>query len=1130
MNTRDKFSRREASGANESRQLQAPVVPLAEANGGIRRKDVYTNLDESIAVNVPWNELMLPGDTLELYWGDKELAVDVIIIEFHTDPNWQMHVPVTDVIRVEDGLIDVWYHRISSFGDPVPQPSPVIQVLVKTTVPGGNDPDPSTFPLNENLPKVILPDGPIEAPIPDEGIPVTIPVWDNMTAGDRVKLFWASEGTQFDPIDETQVDQPLTLLVPKAVIEKVGDGTNVAVTYEILDVVSNWSGRAAPSFIEVDVGGTLYIAPLLPDLNNGVLDYDALNGEDVQTIVTQNGDMAEGDDVTIIFEGRSFDGWEVSHSETKTLGGDGMVSFDIPNVKVGEAVPGDGSVFYRVEVGGVDKGRSRRRAFTIEGTAQALPAPDVREASDSTLDPAAVLAGANVDVAPWVGMAIGDLLTLRWEGTTAGGDPLLHTEPKRLEPQHIGNTVSFNVPYSKIAPIAGGSVDVLYTVESGVSTRTSDHLALTVLALQALPQPIVEGERGGELDPADVPNGPQLTLPEWPRMAVGDEVRWFWLGTSPGGQQSDLEDVTAVGDVTVRVDRNVLEINANGGDTVNVLYEVTYAGGGRSASLTKQVRILPLSDALLPPPVVEEAVGDSLNPDDIDEFATVRVDPYPGMASGQTVWVYFGEGTGGGEKIESFLVSDQNLNQPIHMYVPKAKVEYFDTSTVTVYYRVVKAPGVEERSEDLVLNVSRPVRWGAPSVPQSIDGNLPEGAYERGVQTIVHQHPDMQANDVIDLYWEGAGKPTYPDRVVVGVPMDFPFRVEKAIVDRWKGETVTIRYTVTRASGIIHSDHLTLNVGFVPTDLADPEMDQVIDDKLNLSDLTYGADVRALAYDGMRIGDYVHFDWAGGEENDGVTVKVQITQNMVGQPVEDYFRLVDIEPYIDQTVDVSYRVLRQNVPVGQSNPITFGVVRDAATFDPPRIPAVVNGELDLRQVTGGVEVIVDVNEAMARGDDVVLTWDCSNDAGDYSNTVPVGGGATVEFTVPFEYLEAGIDGTVNVSYEVRRGGGLRHPHDRVACGGDDASERRQSGPGRRAAARCDGIDRCVGQVRSGRRCHAQLAGRSAVSGTAYDSTDRYWQRPAADGAEEQRREQRRLRRQGLLHDPAQDWGRDGNVT
>ncbi|VVE80057.1 RCC1 domain-containing protein [Pandoraea sputorum] len=1002
--------------------LQEPRVLDAETWGGIGDRSLQ-NIDQPIVVLVPWSYLFVRNDILKLHWGDPANAVDAIFIENANDASYVLKVPVQHILDQPDGLVDVWFEHVSNISGEVGE-SPIAKILVKRTRPGGNDPDQSTPSINENLELAQPPTGPIEPPIPQEGVPVTIPAWLNMTEGDRLTLYWGSQTLPVHTVSAEEVGTDIVVMVDEQTITNAGDSEKLAITYSIYDAVSNYSLRAPPAFIKVEVGDSIYAAPALTGAPGDVLDFDALNGEDATAIVYVNGDLTTGDIIDLTFDGLSYEGVPVRFTETLPWIPN-LLEVALPNARLAPVVPGEGSIFYRVTGSdGANKGRSRRAYYTITGTAQQLAAPVVREAVGGVLDPSLVQNGAHVDIAPWRNMTQGEIVMMYWRGTAADGSPVNDQDFKVVEAADIGNPVSFDIMFSAISPIAGGSVEVYYVITSGGGMRESAHLILSVLDTLELPEPDVEGEVNGELDPALVPNGPTITIPKWPDMAVGDSVQWYWIGASPNGQATGVIDILApaqIGDVTDVVPRGVVEINAIGGDSVNVLYVVRRNGGERT-SMVNVIRVLPLDDVLLPAPVVEEAVGDTLNPDDVDGFATVTVAPYEGMATNDVVRIFFGEGTGGGEKIDSFLVTDNNVGVPIQMFVPKDKVEFFDTATVTIYYKVIRN-GTERSSYQLILNVASSVRWPAPNVPESTGGNLPEDAYARGVRTVVPQHADMRVGDIIHIYWEGNGK-EYSDRVTVNTPMDFPFRVSAETVDQWAGETVQIRYTVTRADSVIHSDVLTLNVAYEPTQLALPEMDHVIDGKLNLSDLTYGADVRVLPYEGMRLGDTVYIDWAGGEENGGVTVVVPITQNAVGQPIEEFFELDDIESYEGQTVVVSYRIVGV-LGTRQSDPIEFTVVSEAATMEPPQIPDVVNGELDPRQVMNGAKVIVPRSASMQQGDLIQWTWDCTNDDGDDSGTAPVGGGnGDIEFTVPYSVIEKGINGTVTVSYEVRRGGAV----------------------------------------------------------------------------------------------------------
>ncbi|VVE72032.1 hypothetical protein PAN31117_04251 [Pandoraea anapnoica] len=428
----------------------------------------------------------------------------------------------------------------------------------------------------------------------------------------------------------------------------------------------------------------------------------------------------------------------------------------------------------------------------------------------------------------------------------------------------------------------------------------------------------------------------------------------------------------------------------------------------------------PFATAELPKPIVEEAVGDMLNPDDVDDFATVTVMPYEGMTSGDIVWIFFGQGSGGGEEIDYVLISDNLVGRSVRMDVPKEKVSFFDTATVTVYYAVHRDGVLWARSEDLVLNVMTPMRWPAPYVEEAVGDDLPEDAFARGVRTVVPRHEDMQAGDVIKLFWEGGGN-QYTDSIPISSPIDFRFRVQKETVDLWIGQTVQIFYTITRGATVIHSEVLNLRVAITETLLPAPVMDQVVDGKLNLADVTDFVDFRILPYEGMRAGDIVFVDLGPGEGNGGATVTIQVSQNGVGLPLEDAFARHEVERFVGQTVAVKYRV-EGVTGHRESEALMVEVIEAAATLNPPNIPAVSNGELDPRQVLGGAQVVVPFASLMQQGDRVVLTWDCTKDAGDYTDTNFVGGGnGDIPFTVPYDMIAKGIDGTVTVTYELLRG-------------------------------------------------------------------------------------------------------------
>ena len=63
-------------------------------------------------------------------------------------------------------------------------------------------------------------------------------------------------------------------------------------------------------------------------------------------------------------------------------------------------------------------------------------------------------------------MADGNDVTLVWAGKTASGANVLHEELKTLNRDDIGKTLEYRIPPDKVSVLAGGTVQVYYTVNT----------------------------------------------------------------------------------------------------------------------------------------------------------------------------------------------------------------------------------------------------------------------------------------------------------------------------------------------------------------------------------------------------------------------------------------------------------------------------------------------------------------------------------------------------------------------------------------------------------------------------------------------------------------------------------------
>ncbi|VVE45564.1 hypothetical protein PIN31009_04349 [Pandoraea iniqua] len=1027
-----------------------PQIPAAQAYDGIGARDV-NKPDGKIKVIVPPSILWDLGDSIALYWGDDRVAV-----AHHVLGAGDLGLPLTlevDVLIVQrvydaSGLqvspVDVWYvFTTGNTGDE--QSSVATTIIVKLTLPGGPDPDPIGTPwTNDNLAPAEIPDGIIGGPDADNGVPVTVLPWLNMAEGDVLRIRWGTQSVFHAPLTASEVGLPVTVMIGKATIIDAGDSDTLMVTYDIDDIVREWSLNSLPVFAKVEAGDAILSPPTVLEAQAGDLDYDALGGDDATIVIAfQDPPMVVGGTLHIVFDGLASDGHTLRHEfDVAIVSQAPVIGADLPNDVIGEVTPGTASLYYIVRDGTGDTGRSQRTSLRILGERVALPAPVVPEAVGDELDPADATAGATVVVAAWAGMAVGDVLTLRWEGTKASGLPMVHTEDKTVAA--VGASVSFLVPPDYVAGLAGGAVDVFYIVkpaDGDASTRESDHLALRVTGESALPAPQVVGMVGGELNPPDDPVATvDVIIPVWELMSVGDVLEAFWDGQSPEGSTSGEVTMTAADlakPYVFTVPRRVIDVNAAGQGAVDAWYRVTRAGQSTpQTSAITRFRVVAPSLDLLPPPKVDEAVGNILDPAPLPAAgATIRVAPYAGMIAGDYLTLRFGPGTGGGEHIDVIDVTENMVGRDMTLRVPKTKVQFHLSSTVIVNYTVHRLDGSEQDSENLVLSVRSETKWPAPDVDEAEGDYLDPELAEFGVATRVFGYTDMQRNDRIVLHWGNPGDTGYyTDSITVSTERDYQFRLLPEDVTPWIGRTVPIWYEVERGTQHFTSETFSLRVGMAQQELLDaPDVVEAGGGILDPSDLITSATARIPVYDGMRSGDYIHMTWGGGPGSGGLEWFIDVTQGMVGNPITRPIPLANITPFDGKDVTLVYTVDSGTPPERQSEEYTVRVQRGTMDLPAPEVPALRDdGVLDPRDVAQGAEVRVLHVDGMQQGDTIRLHWDSTIDGGSDEQDKIVGSTADpITFTVATDKVLAGVDGGVAAWYELVRGGSVIGTSDKL---------------------------------------------------------------------------------------------------
>lgn len=467
----------------DKNQLQEPTMPapwipvLEQSNkGGLGVDELRKNPPVPVRVTAFRDAGITVDSTLSLYW-DSVLVDQYVMSQEQHDTgmvNFDVHPN-----EIPDGVdIEIFYTSITREGVN-PTVSEPYFVLVNTRVPG-NPPLNATEPVNNNLP----PPRGIPNPVTDAnsatGITVIIDNWVNMEVGDILTLTWGQTRIPFGrPLELVDLDHPLAIFVSQATILANSNMLGLKVFYDIRDIVSNWSLNSQPFITDIEAGPNTMPAVRVTEADaNGDIDLARLGLGNAHVMVPAYTPWTALDRVAIRWHGLTAEGTSVDETVEFNMTPDDEgfpVTKEIQNATVTAIAGGTAVVYYEVN----NVRRSRRKPLTVSGTAPLLAPPKAPEAQGDILDPATLpAAGATVVVEQYMGMAVGDKIYLYWDGTTEAGGLTHYSDMQEV--RTIG-FVTFSVPTAaNVIPLAGGSVNIYYTVVKGLVSNTSDPLDLRV--------------------------------------------------------------------------------------------------------------------------------------------------------------------------------------------------------------------------------------------------------------------------------------------------------------------------------------------------------------------------------------------------------------------------------------------------------------------------------------------------------------------------------------------------------------------------------------------------------------------------------------------------------------------------
>ncbi|KVO19011.1 hypothetical protein WJ73_05185 [Burkholderia ubonensis] len=411
----------------------------------------------------------------------------------------------------------------------------------------------------------------LEAPVVEEAVDdvldpagtatVRVDPYVIMDAGDRVLMHWSgtkanNESTLYTAerwITTGNKGQPVYFPIPAAELS-VLNGGSVRVAYWVYPAGGGGPLEAPDKGYRINAAGAGLPPPEVDyvDVARRVLDPDWVPPAGTTLRVPAGALTLPGDNVKVEWLGRTgqpSDTYRDSFPVTPGTAGQ-EVPFLIAKSLVSANLDGDVTVRYDVVRNGQTL-PSQTETFRVGAVSLDLPAPEIEEASGSTLDPTAAR-GALTAVVNYAGSQPADEIQVTWTGNGESGSTqsewiAVGSVPRQVPLDH--SVVAFNL---------GRTVTVAYEVRrAGQSLGTSEPpLTLSVQHLDTspdgpLPTPQLREAVGDELDLDTIVDQGHVTVtPPWPLIAVGQR---FWL---------DLEGAKADGSPHSYAQANGVLVNA----------------------------------------------------------------------------------------------------------------------------------------------------------------------------------------------------------------------------------------------------------------------------------------------------------------------------------------------------------------------------------------------------------------------------------------------------------------------------------------------------------------------------------------------------------------------------------------
>lgn len=348
-------------------------------------------------------------------------------------------------------------------------------------------------------------------------------------------------------------------------------------------------------------------------------------------------------------------------------------------------------------------------------------------------------------------------------------------------------------------------VEFCYRMHHPVSPCVSNEL---------LPAATLDSLEGSTLDPSL--GKIVVRIAPYTNMACGDQLLLSWEGLDIEGFAYQHEVVRYVSEAQVGKDVvfviKGMHIAALDGGSLEVYWKMLSAGSSAPAfSARLQLSVGDTRPQLLAP-IVEGAIGGTLDPERVKEGTLIVLQPYARMAAGDRISLMWGANELPATFSDILKVEDFAVADVLSFWIDGAHIAAHLGGEVIVRYRVEHAGGTVRESESTRIVVTPFFRGelDAPDVLEAEDGVLLNDDSIDGV-TIVIGNAQTQEGELVYLKCDGDLFNHRDDREITRETAGKPliFIVPHRFWREHHGTTVRVAYTVERLDDVSQESAVT---------------------------------------------------------------------------------------------------------------------------------------------------------------------------------------------------------------------------------------------------------------------------------------------------------------------------------